>query len=262
MSDKILEAVKALGGDIGNIKPTEYSDGGELLTLEKGGKYCVFVCEAMCDEVICTVAEFNTAAAQWLKEAYMHNAAIDLEWSVGNVKYNNCESLWRGTNRYFGHSDGVPICARYAVICKMQEFIDYCEANKPKPKPVFTQAMADAGELPPVGCEVLVSNDNRYILSEHGEMFIGVELTMVSAFENANGEPMVAVSMDDGECCCFRAEMIRPIKSPRDKAIDDMTLAAMTSDDDIMKAVIKESSGKVYDWLKQLTPEQRKEFDL
>lgn len=65
--------------------------------------------------------------------------------------------------------------------------------------------------LPPVGTFVEMVNDKDYTVSDYGKQFIGEPCVVMAAFINSQGYDMVAVEKDDGACCCFRADMCRPI---------------------------------------------------
>lgn len=221
MENKILEAVKALGGDW----KSEKSKVAICITRPELNwshaqffDECYFAVPALYlseSWASVTQSEFNTYAEQWLKQAYMHNAAIDLDWDVDN----SC-----GHQRNFDIYLCLQGCAwvtyrdindgseyNFEVICTIQEFIDYCEANKPEPITalVFTQAMADAGELPPIGSEALF--DNRRCEEEAGEVVaIHRDVAMINYGPNRH------------HYCVVPLKSLKPIQSPRDKAIDEM----------------------------------------
>lgn len=90
-----------------------------------------------------------------------------------------------------------------------------------KPKTAFTQPMADTVDFPPVGSMVRINNSAGYELSSLGRGFVGVDCTVLATFVNGGGVKMAAVEIDGGDCCCFRLDMCKPIKSQRDKAIDE-----------------------------------------
>jgi hypothetical protein len=250
MSDKILEAVKALGGDLANaVQPDCLIE--ELRKMPDGR----FIITANDDyHMACTTSEFNTAAEEWLKEAYMHNAAIDLEWDINNsFHYDGEKYLFRNndTGVYVDSDDKSDCNGMYTLICKSQEFIDYCAENKPNPKPAFTQAMAGAGELPPVGCECTL----RYMHDSKTVTHTGLVLY-------ASRKYCILDQVGDEILCKIGDYAYEPIKSPRDKAVEVISekckLTGLHSTSKGRELV----SGAIYDWLKQLTPEQRKEFDL
>lgn len=71
-------------------------------------------------------------------------------------------------------------------------------------------------------CEVV---RNGYVLSEHGEGFLGVPVTIHAVFTNANGTGMAAVGFEDGDCACFRLNMLRPIRSERERWVESVEAA-------------------------------------
>lgn len=258
MENKILEAVKALGGDLRNVfNYGTHKDQG-YLSLERNSVYTLFINHEFCGGRICTVQEFNTYAEQWLKQAYMHNAALDLDWDIDNVKNSPrardlkhliADKFWR----YYG-SDA-PANSELAEpgwtdICSVKEFIDYCNANKPceEVKPEW-----DGEGLPPVGVKCLIKHKNatkdwaKPDFHETTVVAYGEELAIFNDGVSCNGGLESVGKISD--------YLFRPIKSPRDKAIDEMIELDLWATD-------KEYVESVYDWLKQLTPEQKKEFGL
>lgn len=252
MTDKILEAVKALGGDIDNVDNTirpmiaenlsHGYDGDILLSHENDGRYLLFMYKNMCDNYICTISEFKAVAAEWLKEAYMHNAALDLEWDVANAREHVASDkylvIYKDRHVTRQRLDTSPSRCPYTPISTTQEFIDYCNANKPceEVKPEW-----DGEGLPPVGCECEVEYPagNWSYCKYMGKGLDG----------------MSVVSYVGGDASCLgRAVKFRPIKSPRDKAIESMIGEYPVGD--------RASYEVAYDWLKQITPEQKKEFGL
>lgn len=252
MTNKILEAVKALGGDLGNIKHPEYSEGGEFLTLEDEWGYCVFMFEHMCDDIICTVSEFNTYAAEWLKEAYMHNAALDCGWDIDN----------RYGTKYIVSGGCICVipcgCTPQISICTEREFNHYCAANKPKvPSEKMKRALDEAikievrfgsdspqwnGQgLPPVGldCEIKLG----------GEWLLGM---LKAQFGN---RVWISTLLTGDKVVPSNAVEFRPIKSPRDKAIEAISRAPK-------KGMPDSVATEIYNWLKSLTPEQKREVGL
>lgn len=234
MGNKILEAVKSLGGDLGNcfggIQPCEM-----YLHLDCDGDY--MPCRKKSEEsFVCTVDEFNEASSQWIKEAYMHNAALDLDWDFYNAK-----SWVSRSDEYIILLDG-SFQARvnaehYNVICTKQEFIDYCNANKPceEVKPAFTQAMADAGELPPAGSKFDVDGDE------------GCDDGLCHLRCVGNHIDGGVIGVDESGYLHRIISGFKPIKSARDKAIDEMLSAAINSEDDIAKSIIYEACVKLAD---------------
>lgn len=244
MTDKILEAVKALGGDLGNTYANMRGD-EEALFLCDDGDYLADTMESfniagsLCGATyICTILEFNTYAAEWLKEAYMHNAAIDLGWDIEE------NPRWVPT-----------VCS--TRICTKEELVAYMDANKPKP--AFTQAMADAGELPPVGCECRVKHKDaakdwaKPDFHETTVVAYGEELVIFNDGVSVNGGFESVGKISD--------YLFKPIKSPREKAIEEMFAECYPNKKP--SELLSIAIGKLYDaGYRKLTPEQRKEFGL
>lgn len=116
----------------------------------------------------------------------------------------------------------------------------------PRPR----QAWTGTG-LPPVGTHVEMANEQCYGLSEYGSKFIGQNCVVRSLFVNSLGSDMVAVEKDDGACCCFLADMCRPIKTQaqiaaeeREAAIEELRiLLSEVSCDDYHAAVAMIDAG-------------------
>lgn len=132
----------------------------------------------------------------------------------------------------------------WKVICTIQEFTHYCEMMREKrmdiigqnvndglhydntaqqvealasdSKPVFTQAMADANELPPVGSEVkLVCNYKSKAFIQGTALFASNTYCIVNT---SKGE----------EVKCMTEYSYLPIQSPRDKGINELMLTCVT----------------------------------
>lgn len=142
-------------------------------------------------------------------------------------------------------------------VCTTEEF-NQCVAEMseakwiPESKPVFTQAMADAGELPPVGMLVQIKS-----LNDPSPCFINGSVIHVM-----HGEVWYR---DDkrGNCITFTDKlMFKPIKTEREKAIDEMQevvcsqgfLAKM----DVSFGIAEEIYNANY---RKLTPSQAKAYD-
>lgn len=92
-------------------------------------------------------------------------------------------------------------------------------------KPVYTQAMKDAGEIPVIGMEVLI-HDEHDIWGD-AKIFLSEKSTVMATFNSlAKDKPlMVSVSLDTGLSCCFRVDMCKPIdtRTPEQKQVDKVT---------------------------------------
>lgn len=220
MSDKILEAVKALGGDISNS--LEYRGTEVSLIIDREGDY-VCIDKGMnileSSEYICTISEFNTYAEQWLKEAYMHNAALDFEFEPNKVAFSSGRFLWLGYN-YFGSDDDLLKDGKFVNVCKMQEFIDYCNSNKPceEVKPEW-----DGEGLPPIGASVEFSRRASRIATGVTSKWNDGDTIKIIALESVCDSLLpVAWHSKSETASSVTLDCIQPIKSPRDKAVEEM----------------------------------------
>lgn len=92
-------------------------------------------------------------------------------------------------------------------------------------KPTYTQAMHDAGELPPVGSMVaLVGKTGCARIDE----FLGKYIEIIGTAKTPHESDVITWSHPTRGLCCgiYNAEFFKPIKTEREKAIDD-TLAAI-----------------------------------
>lgn len=165
----------------------------------------------------------------------------------------------------------------WGYVCTIQEFTDYCEMMKEKrmdiigqngndglhydntaqqfeslaidSKPVFTQAMADRGELPPVGCEYL-DEDGQLCICIGYSVGKGFVVGQMTEHPSSNGYPPISKS----EKSC-----VKPIKSPREKAIEEMVNVFAGNDDEMP---IDEMCEEIYKaGYRKLTPEHAKMYD-
>lgn len=114
--------------------------------------------------------------------------------------------------------------------------------------PVFTQAMADAGELPPVGAKVL------YTTTEYQEGKSSIEVGVwyhctVIAYHNG------FVWTSDNGLRGLHATKFKPIQSPREKAIDEMFTDAGVQGSNIAFVRLYKAN------YRKLTPEHAKMYD-
>lgn len=94
-------------------------------------------------------------------------------------------------------------------------------------RPIFTQVMADAGELPPVGCKVKVCIEGAgFELEGNDAKHEGKDVTVKSSFTNKDGDKIVAIENDYGNCACYIIECIKPLdtRTPKQKAVDAIFL--------------------------------------
>jgi hypothetical protein len=109
-------------------------------------------------------------------------------------------------------------------------------ANKPEDVPVFTQQMQKSGEFPIEGSKVIIE-DKFNDCWDAAKNLVGVPVTVMACFyglgkDGGNPIKMVVVSLEDGLCCCFRADYCKPIdtRTNEEKAIDQ---ACLVVDDSI-----------------------------
>lgn len=104
-------------------------------------------------------------------------------------------------------------------------------------KPVYTQAMCDAGEFPPVGVDC-----------QYETTFFSMD-----KYNNGTCRPIayfngkVWIDIDGGQESVINLNSIKfkPIKTEREKAIDEMVATAVNSADDIAKSIIYEACVKL-----------------
>lgn len=92
-------------------------------------------------------------------------------------------------------------------------------------KPVYTQVMSDAGELPPVGSECIFMRDGKVNLSgstdswENGDL-----LSCICHSTSVGGEPICVVRHDDGLSISILSICLKPInqRTKEEKLIDDL----------------------------------------
>ena len=84
----------------------------------------------------------------------------------------------------------------------------------------------ERGAFPSIGSIVTVANDyDMHHISDDATDCIGAECVVMAVFERDNGKnkvKMVCVMEPFGGCYCFRLHMIRPLRTEREKAIDNM----------------------------------------
>jgi len=168
------------------------------------------------------------------KESAIHKA-----WVALGGKLSNCENghpdqsqsalLIKNSDFYYAtlnkslskaaSNDG------WELVCTIQEFTDYCEKMAAEEKriditgkPIFTQAMADAGELPPVGAKAKVCIEKAGFDIDNSDLkFEGKVVIIRAAFANEEGEKIVAIENEDGNCACFIIECIEPLYTRTDR---------------------------------------------
>ena len=95
--------------------------------------------------------------------------------------------------------------------------------TRPKPQPVFTQAMADAGELPSVGMECILSISEFAAIHSQDKSYNGHHCEIVAHIDTL----AVAIVRDENSDVCFTITAnhtwFKPIdtRAEKEKAIDD-----------------------------------------
>ena len=103
-----------------------------------------------------------------------------------------------------------------------EKFPGIVQVNDDAIKPVFTQAMADAGEFPPVGIEVIFHEKTG---SERIDTFIGEPLLIIGVCKHKGKHVITWCHPVYGICCAnYSKEVFKPIdnRTPKQKAVDEM----------------------------------------
>lgn len=114
---------------------------------------------------------------------------------------------------------------------------DEIQAKLSNDKPIFTQAMADAGELPPVGCSVMYKPDYSTAGTESGKWYFAEK---VIAYYGGH------VWLSDNGIRPVKSLSFKPVKNDREKAID-AALALDEYRDGLGMMSRKDFVGKLYD---------------
>lgn len=130
-------------------------------------------------------------------------------------------------------------------------------------KPVFTQAMADAGELPPVGSTVLLEEDTGFYSDHRGEVFTskaGEPVDVIGYATRPDTNASLLTLFNGSGFVSICPNWIRPIKSDREKAIDEIFNVCYPSKKP--SELLSTALGKIYDAnYRKLTPSQTKDYD-
>lgn len=83
----------------------------------------------------------------------------------------------------------------------------------------------ERGELPPVGSNVTIVEIDGFGISDLDREFIGDECKVMATFVrpavfHGDEAKIVAVMEPAGGCCCFRLEMVKPIRTERGVLMD------------------------------------------
>ena len=100
--------------------------------------------------------------------------------------------------------------------------------------------------LPLVVCRVEVHNDDGYALL-YGHNIVGCRGEVKAVYES--GDVVVVVVEVDGYGYCFRSEMIRPIKTPREKSAEKIMdiIASVTDPQECVENAINRIAEAIYE---------------
>jgi hypothetical protein len=119
------------------------------------------------------------------------------------------------------------------------EGVHYCDTNPESlTREITLQQLRGyvvaAKEWPAVGDVVDVHNDNGYVVG-YGHCVIGKKATVKSVF-SIQGVPIAAVEYDKSGYC-FRVDMLRPIRTERERLIEQLQQAAGITTEQAARAV-------------------------
>jgi len=148
--------------------------------------------------------------------------AIKLEYSVNEEK-PKMRSLSDKFERLFWEYDSeLPNADNKRMLFKkyLAKANLLIDDSVPDEKPVYTKAMCDAGELPPVGCECVIAESTEYMTVSYKSgtvvkiyaRFVDDRGAHLAAFVDANGQVGGV-----GVWQCFK-----PIKTDQEKLIDEL----------------------------------------
>lgn len=163
------------------------------------------------------------------KQSLINKAWVDLKGDLSNagngklfsglyLKYNDDPT----NKEYLGYFCSRVDDSKFSnLICTVDEFNAYCEKMKQgnAEKPVFTQEMADAGELPPVGCVCLVKHkdaDETWAQPDYGEKVIVAYGKELIIFANKHGHETVGHIKD---------YLFKPLATTKELLIDELASA-------------------------------------
>ena len=119
------------------------------------------------------------------------------------------------------HVSGQARCEQVFMETDFAPSSDEPKINMKDIKPIYTKAMADAGELPPVGSEFKFT-EKKY--SDRIDQFLSKTLKVIGLCKNGDRDIIVWGHSSLGVCCGY-AEGLEPepIQTEREKAIEDVT---------------------------------------
>lgn len=174
-------------------------------------------------------------------------------WHVSGASYVNGEY-------YFSSGDTSCFIAGAKLICTVKEFTEYCEKMAAEEKrmdiigkngndglhydntaqqveslaindkPIFTQAMADAGEFPPVGSKLTLFKKTHL---KRIDEFLNEELTIIGVSSSLDGQRVITWEHEHIGLCCgvYLTGYFKPIDTRTDrKKMHEKIHSIMTDD--------------------------------
>ncbi len=116
-------------------------------------------------------------------------------------------------------------------------------AHVSEAKPIFTQAMADAGELPPVGSEAVYNVCNPSRVTDVHISHNGANMDVVAI----NNQLVVLLSKDKSFATACNDQWIKPIQTEREKAIESAEKLLGVWDRDCSSQEVTQILKELYD---------------
>jgi len=157
------------------------------------------------------VAEFINGAEWKLTHA---DADGWIEWDGGECPLPDdawCEVMMRDGEKMQGRQSRS--CWVWRCYGSRDDIIAYRPILNAKP------SEPEAPEWPQPGGKAELHNEPGYAVA-YGDSAIGEEVEVLAVFYS--GTIKMAAVEHDGSCYCFRAEMLRPIRSEEGKAVEEM----------------------------------------
>lgn len=183
----IHKAFVELKGDLSSVISIADDEDDKLIISVTGGHYSFGSITKSNDrwEIVCTVKEFTDYCEKMAAE----EKRMDIIGQNGNDGLHYGKTAQQVEALF---ADGMPKNMKFAPITgvKTKQF-------KSDDNPIFTQAMADAGELPPVGYKLKfthdIDGDFKCFHSERYGWEHGDNLEVIHAIDDYRGDPAVIV---------------------------------------------------------------------
>ena len=222
-----MDAVNELKGDVCNVATyREKTDRWIYIVHSVGDDYydtlsynddCVW-------ELLCSIEEFNT-----LVQECMTNFGSSVTY--GEYKESMFALDAADDKAVINWSEAPDGCVGYSVSSASKCYwmfschqvsapnFGFTEFKfHPKPQPIFTKAMQEDGELPPIGSDVEYNDDIDFDFKfdwDNGDI-----ITCVFHSTNDKGEPIGVYRHNDGVTVSLVTNLIRPIDTRTDKEKD------------------------------------------